>query len=157
MSQEMDHPDIHPRVHPPVLFLFHLCAAYLFGWVLPLPWEMPDSIRYAGFGLILSGLLCGFGAILEMRRARTTLDPHGSVSTLVTGGIYRFSRNPIYLGFLMMLIGFPMLSGMVWGILITPVYALTMNQLVITKEETYLEGKFSVQYIAYKSHVRRWL
>jgi len=118
---------------------------------------MPDSIRYAGFGLILSGLLCGFGAILEMRRARTTLDPHGSVSTLVTGGIYRFSRNPIYLGFLMMLIGFPMLSGMVWGILITPVYALTMNQLVITKEETYLEGKFSVQYIAYKSHVRRWL
>ena len=114
-------------------------------------------MHYAGFGLVIAGLLSGFSAVIELRKAQTTFDPHGSVRQLVTRGMYRFSRNPIYLGFLMMVIGFPLFSGNYWGLCLAPVYAAMMNRLVITLEESYLEGKFQEQYVEYKSRVRRWL
>jgi protein-S-isoprenylcysteine O-methyltransferase Ste14 len=97
------------------------------------------------------------GAFMEFRKARTTLDPHGSVRQLVTSGIYRFTRNPIYLGFLLMVIGFPLNSGFYSGILVAPFFVVTMKRLVIEKEEAYLEKKFRDVYTSYKSRVRRWL
>jgi protein-S-isoprenylcysteine O-methyltransferase Ste14 len=94
---------------------------------------------------------------MEFRRARTTLDPHGSTKQLVTSGIYRFTRNPIYLGFLLMVIGLPLNSGLIWGLVVAPLYMMTMSRLVIQREEAYLEGKFKGQYTSYMSRVRRWL
>jgi protein-S-isoprenylcysteine O-methyltransferase Ste14 len=90
-------------------------------------------------------------------RAQTTLDPHGSVSTIVTSGPYRFSRNPIYLGFLCLLIGFPFIFRNYWGLILSPLLIVLMNTLVIQHEEAYLEKKFGEAYTGYKSRVRRWL
>jgi protein-S-isoprenylcysteine O-methyltransferase Ste14 len=101
--------------------------------------------------------LFGVAAFLAFRKARTTLDPYGRVSAIVTSGIYRFTRNPIYLGFLLMLIGLPLNSGSYWGVVLVPVFLLSMNSLVIEKEEAYLEKKFKDVYSSYKSRVRRWL
>jgi protein-S-isoprenylcysteine O-methyltransferase Ste14 len=61
------------------------------------------------------------------------------------------------LGFLLMVIGLPLNSGLVWGIVLAPLYMLLMTRLVIEKEEAYLEKKFRDQYVSYKSRVRRWL
>ena len=72
-------------------------------------------------------------------------------------GVYRFTRNPIYLGFLLMVIGLPLNSGLYSGIVIAPFFAVTMNRLVIEREEAYLEKKFKDVYTSYKSRVRRWL
>jgi protein-S-isoprenylcysteine O-methyltransferase Ste14 len=75
----------------------------------------------------------------------------------VSSGVYRFSRNPIYVGFLMMVVGLPLTSGFYWGIVLAPFYIMMMNRLVIQHEEAYLEKKFGKTYTSYTSQVRRWL
>ena len=93
----------------------------------------------------------------QFGKVRTTLDPHGSVSAVVTSGPYRFSRNPIYLGFVCTLIGLPLALGNIWGAVLSPVLMVSLYQLVIKHEEAYLEEKFKDVYTSYKSRVRRWL
>jgi len=154
---EQDHPNINRYVHPPIIALFYMLIAYLLGWLVQIPFEAPGPIRIAGFALACIGFLFGVGAFVEFSRARTTVDPHGSVTQVVTTGIYRFTRNPIYMGLLLIIIGLPLNSGFYWGILLAPFFIVTMNRLVIEKEEAYLEKKFGETYTGYKSRVRRWL
>ena len=157
MAKEQDRPNISPMVHPPVVALMFIVIAYFLGRFVALPFSAPAILRYTGLALTLLGFLLGIGAFLEFRKARTGLDPHGSSKQMVTSGIYRFSRNPIYLGFLLMVIGLPLNSGLLWGIVMAPLYIMTMTRLVIEREEAYLEKKFKPQYTDYKSRVRRWL
>jgi protein-S-isoprenylcysteine O-methyltransferase Ste14 len=157
MPEDLDHPNISPLVHPPILALLFIVLAYSLGQIVPLPFTVPVVLRYGGLLLAFVGLLLGISALLEFRKARTTLDPHGSVKQVVTSGIYRFTRNPIYLGFLLFLMGVPLNSGFYWGIVLAPFFILVMNRLVIQKEEAYLEKKFGKAYTGYTSRVRRWL
>lgn len=157
MAQEQDHPNISPMVHPPLVALLFIVIAYFLARFVPVPFSAPPVLRYAGLGLTFIGFLLGIGAFLEFKKAHTTLNPHGSVKQVVASGIYRFTRNPIYLGFLLMVIGLPLNSGLYWGLLTAPLYIITMTRLVIEREEAYLEKKFKGQYADYKSRVRRWL
>ena len=157
MAKEKDHPNINPMVHPPIVAVMFIAIAYFLGRLVPLPFVVPLALRYVGLALTFVGFLLGIGALHEFRKARTTLDPHGSVKKLVTSGIYRFTRNPIYLGFLLMVIGVPLNFGIYWGIGMVPFYIILMNRLIIEREENYLEKKFKKPYANYKSQVRRWL
>jgi protein-S-isoprenylcysteine O-methyltransferase Ste14 len=157
VPKEQDHPSIHKNIHPPLVALMFIVLAYFLGRFVPLPVPAPPLLRYVGLFLTFVGFLLGIGAFIEFRKARTTLDPHGSVKQVVTSGIYRFTRNPIYLGFLLMVIGLPLNSGVYWGIGMAPLYILLMNRLVIQYEESYLERKFGKAYTSYTSRVRRWL
>lgn len=156
MAQQQDHPNINKNIHPPILALISIVIAYLLGWFVPLHFAMPFALIYLGFALIIIGFLLGVGAFLEFRKVHTTLDPHSSVKQLVTAGVYRFTRNPIYLGFLLVVIGLPLNSGFYSGILVAPFFMVTLNRLVIEREEAYLEEKFKEQYTSYRSKVRRW-
>jgi protein-S-isoprenylcysteine O-methyltransferase Ste14 len=151
---QTDHPAINRNIHPPILALIFIGLAILLGWLLPI--ALPAFVEWIGLGLILIGIVLAFGAFNEFRKAHTTLDPHGSVKALVTQGIYQFTRNPIYLGFLLMVIGFPLNSGSYSGLVVAPFFMVTMNRLVIEKEEAYLEKKFGEAYTGYRSRVRRW-
>jgi protein-S-isoprenylcysteine O-methyltransferase Ste14 len=155
MNEHKDHADV--KIHPPILLSFHLCAAFGLNWLLPLPVVFPKILVWIGYALVLIGLGLAFSAASGFMRARTTLDPHGSVSNIVTSGPYRFSRNPIYLGFSCLLIGFPWIFRTYWGLIFSPVFVVLINTLVIQYEEAYLEKKFGEQYTRYKSRVRRWL
>jgi len=157
MAKEKDHPNINPMVHPPIVAVMFIATAYFLGRFVPFPFIVPFVLRYVGLGMTFVGFLLGIGALHEFRKARTTLDPHGSVKKLVTSGIYRFTRNPIYLGFLLMVIGVPLNFGLYWGIVMAPFYIILMNRLIIEREEDYLEKKFKTTYTNYKSQVRRWL
>src|SRR5215216_621776 len=157
MAKEQDRPGINPLVHPPMVAVTFIVIAYFLGRFVPLPFAAPPILRDTGLLLTFVGFLFGIGALLEFRKARTTPDPHGSVRQLVTSGIYRFTRNPIYLGFLLMVIGIPLNSGLYWGIVLAPFFILVMNRLVIQHEEAYLAKKFGKTYIDYTSRVRRWL
>ena len=157
MTKEQDHPNINKNIHPPLVALLFIVIAYFLGRFVPLPFGAPVWLRYLGLLMTFVGFLFGIGALLEFRRARTTMDPHGSVRQVITSGIYRFTRNPIYLGFLLMVIGLPLNSGLYWGIVMVPFYVLLMNRLVIQHEEAYLAKKFGKAYTNYTSHVRRWL
>lgn len=152
-----DHPNINKNIHPPVVALLFIVIAYFLGRFVPTPFVAPPILRSIGFALTFIGFLFGIGAFIEFRKARTTLDPHGSVKQLVMAGVYRFTRNPIYLGFMLMVIGLPLNSGLYWGLIISPFFAMTMSRLVIEREEAYLEKKFKEQYTGYRSRVRRWL
>lgn len=155
MGEHNDHADV--KIPPPVLAVLHIIAAFLLQRIFPL--YLPFAYIFPGIGglFVLLGLGLSFTAVREFARAHTTLDPHGAVSTVVMSGPYQFTRNPIYLGFLCMLIGFPMLFGTWWGLIFVPVFIFLMNALVIQHEEAYLGKKFGDTYISYKSRVRRWL
>jgi len=157
MATEPDRPNISPMVHPPIVALIFIVIAYFLGRFVPLPFSVPAVVRYIGLAMTLVGFLLGIASFLEFSRARTTLDPHGSVKQVVTSGIYRFTRNPIYLGFLLMVIGLPLNSGLYWGLVLAPFHVLAMNRLVIQQEEAYLTKKFGKEYTSYTARVRRWL
>jgi len=157
MSKEQDHPTINRNVHPPIVALIFIAIAFVLGRFLLGSFMAPVVLRNIGFALTFIGFLLGVGAFIEFKKAHTTLDPHGSVKQLVMAGVYRFTRNPIYLVFLLMVIGFPLNSGFYSGMVVAPFFAVTMNRLVIEKEEAYLEKKFKDVYTSYKSRVRRWL
>ena len=153
ISEQIDHADV--KIHPPILLIIHLFAAYLLNRLFP--FAFPNILVWVGYLLVAVGLGVAFSAVTQFIRARTTLDPHGSVSEIVTDGVYRFSRNPIYLGFLCLLVGFPFIFRSFWGLILSPLFILLMNALVIQHEEAYLEEKFGEAYTSYKSRVRRWL
>jgi protein-S-isoprenylcysteine O-methyltransferase Ste14 len=157
MAKESDRPNISPIVHPPVVTLAFLLIVYALGRFVPVPLTVPAMLRYIGLAFAFVGFLLGIGAFIEFMKARTTLDPHGAAKQLVTSGIYRFTRNPIYLGFLLVLVGLPLYFGLYWGIVLAPLYVFLMNRLVIQHEEAYLERKFGKMYMDYTSQVRRWL
>ena len=144
-------------VHPPIIALTFLVIAYLLGRFISIPFVVPTILRYIGVALTVVGVLLGIGAFLEFQKARTTVDPHGSTTQLVISGIYRFTRNPMYLGLLLIVIGLPLYLGLFWGILLAPVFIFLMNHLVIQHEEVYLERKFGKVYTGYQSRVRRWV
>lgn len=154
MSENKDHADV--KIHPPVLTFIFILLAYVVNWFIPLQFEAP-WLKYSGLGLATIGFLLPFIAIREFIKARTTVDPHGSVTNIISSGIYRFTRNPIYVGFVLMLIGFLLNSNTLWGLILSPVLILCFNKLVIEHEEAYLEKKFGEQYTNYKSRVRRWI
>jgi protein-S-isoprenylcysteine O-methyltransferase Ste14 len=157
MDQVQDHPNISRNIHPPVLLLIHVLAAFLLHWLLPPPFGFPKFLEWVGYVLVFSGLGFAFSAVSQFGKVHTTLDPHGSVSAVVTSGVYRFSRNPIYLGFVCTLIGLPLALGNVWGAVLSPLLMVSLYQLVIKHEEAYLEEKFKDVYTSYRSRVRRWL
>ena len=145
------------RIHPPVLTLLHVIAAFLLGSLLPLPVQASSWMRLAGAGLVIAGLALALSAVNQFRRAGTTLDPHGGTTLLITTGPYCMSRNPIYIGYVCFLAGFPLIFESYWGLGLSPLLVLLMNRLVIQYEEAYLERLYNQDYLDFKSRVRRWL
>lgn len=145
------------KIQPPVLTLIHVAVAFLLTWLIPLPLMVPPILRTAGFLLALIGFLLGVGALMAFRSTRTAPDSPRQVSRLITSGVYRFTRNPVNLGFVLILVGILLNAGSYWGILLAPVLVILFNRLVVEREEEYLAQKFGDEYSCYKSKVRRWI
>ena len=92
-----------------------------------------------------------------MRQAGTNVDPYRPATAIVTGGPYRFTRNPIYVGFTLMYVGIFALANALLPILLLPAVQQLMRRGVIEREERYLERKFGDEYLQYKERVRRWI
>ncbi len=150
-----DHAQV--MVPPPMVFLGYLIGALILNWVVPLPTPWIYIMRIVGGLAVVAGILFVSSAFSQMMKTHTSPDPHQSVATLVTEGPYRFTRNPIYLGFFLIYLGFTLFAGTLWGLLASPFLAWTITHMVIHAEEYYLEDKFKDRYIDYKSRVRRWL
>jgi protein-S-isoprenylcysteine O-methyltransferase Ste14 len=143
---------------PPLIFLGYLVSAVVLEWwIAPFPWHTPPALRLFGGFLVIAGFLLAASAIREMRRMHTTPDERQATTVLVTTGPYRFTRNPIYLGFFLVYLGFTLLAGTLWGVLFSPFLIATITRQIIHAEEVYLREKFGDQYNVYTSLVRRWL
>ena len=155
MAENKDHPDI--KILPPVLMLIFLAAAFLMNRLITLRVPAADAVRIAGWAILLVGFALGFAALRELNRAGTSPIPHEPSTSVVTSGVYSFTRNPIYLGFVLIVIGLPLILSNPWGLILIPVMIPAFNELVIKHEEIYLEKKFAGIYTAYKARVRRWV
>ena len=145
------------RVLPPLVFLLPLAAGLLLHRWAPLGLPAADPWRWAAVALVAAGLALMVWAVAVMRAARTTVIPWHEVSALVTAGPFRVSRNPIYLGDLLVYLGVTAWAGSWWPVLLLPVVLLAMTALVIGPEERYLAQRFGAAYAAYRARVRRWL
>jgi len=90
-------------------------------------------------------------------KADTGLEPFDDATTLVTGGFYRITRNPMYLGMFLMLFGVAFLLGSVSALLPLVLFVLVIRYNFVLGEERFLEAAFGQQYLDYKSAVRRWI
>ena len=145
---------------PPLAVL--LIAGLLMGltalWAPALAW--PTQIRIgAGAGILTLGILIAVSGVVAFRRARTTVNPlrPDGASSLVASGIYRYTRNPMYLGMLLVLIGWAVYLARPWALLVLPVFVAYMNRFQIEPEERVLERIFGAEFEAYRRRVRRWL
>ncbi len=145
------------KVEPSVIVFIFIILALLLGRILGGLFPMPQIIQWLGLILSAAGLGLGLLALREFKRMRTFSKSKATSSNLVTTGIYGYTRNPVNLGFLLILIGLPFTGGSYWGILLMPMFIVAMNSLVIQPEETYLESKFKDEFTKYKSKVRRWI
>ncbi|MEP6979203.1 MAG: isoprenylcysteine carboxylmethyltransferase family protein [Nakamurella sp.] len=110
-----------------------------------------------GGGLCAAGVFLTVAGVVQVRRAGTTIVPHRPVTALLTSGVYRFSRNPMYTGLTVAYLGGALLSGS-WGPLLTwPVAILCLQVLVIGPEERYLGERFGDAYRVYRAQTHRWL
>src|SRR5690554_1478681 len=120
----------------------------------PLPFRLILAIIVVavGAGVALSG-------IVSFARSKTTVNPLNpeATTTLVESGVYRFSRNPMYLGFLFVLLGWAVFLGNALAVLMLPGFILYMNRFQIIPEEKALFGHFGNAFSAYSKRVRRWL
>jgi protein-S-isoprenylcysteine O-methyltransferase Ste14 len=119
---------------------------------LPLALAVLAGVIGAGLWLALDG-----SAMVLFRRARTSIVPMKPTTTLVTSGPYRFSRNPMYVGMACLYVALGLSLGVIWALALLPVVLLTVDRLVIAREEHYLKAKFGEAYREYKRGVRRWL
>lgn len=131
----------------------------LIGWLTPaLPWVY--AVR-AGIGLAFGaiGILVALAGVLSFRRARTTVNPMRpqAATSLVASGVYRYTRNPMYLGMLLVLIGWGAFLARPWALAVLPTFVLYMSRFQIIPEERALQGIFGAEFEAYRRTVRRWL
>jgi protein-S-isoprenylcysteine O-methyltransferase Ste14 len=145
---------------PPLVLVFLMAAfMWLATWAVPafgfeLPAHTLFSVSVAVAGAVIGGL--GFASFI---RAKTTVNPMkpDSSSSLVESGIYRFTRNPMYLGFLLGLLGWAIFLSNALGFFLLPAFIVYMNRFQIEPEEKALGMLFGEQFVAYRSRVRRWL
>jgi len=142
---------------PPIIFLLFLAFGYLLNSVYPLPFlAHPLSIIISGIFFVYSGLTAGL-AFYYMIKSGNNVDVRKPAKTLVTKSVYSYSRNPMYLSMLILLIAFSLLFNTLWIVLLIPVFVIVMQKGVIEREEFYLEKKFGNEYLEYKKKVRRWI
>ncbi|WP_422072683.1 methyltransferase family protein [Tranquillimonas rosea] len=134
-----------------------LCIAL--GWAQAALWPVawPGWGRPLGGLLIATGLALMLAAVLEMRRRRTTPLPHLMPSALVRTGVFRVSRNPIYLGDLLLLAGAGLALGSWLALLAVPVLAWLLDRRFIRPEEERLRTAFGHDFERYRAGVRRWI
>jgi protein-S-isoprenylcysteine O-methyltransferase Ste14 len=144
-------------VFPPLLALAILLlgiGAHLFH---PVPLTPRPALRLMGSVSAIAAACLVIGARTEMARAGTNVNPGLPATAIVTGGPYRFTRNPMYLALCLLNLGIGLLMGDLVPTLLTLVLAIILHFGVIVREERYLERKFGVVYSAYRGRVRRWL
>jgi protein-S-isoprenylcysteine O-methyltransferase Ste14 len=142
---------------PPLIYLAGLIVGFGLEALLPGA-SVPGVVRWVGGGvLVVAGatLLASFNTAFS--RKGTAAEPWKPTTAIVTGGPYRFTRNPAYLAMALLYIGIALLAGALWVLVPLPVVLVVIDRGVIAREERYLERKFGREYTDYKAGVRRWI
>ena len=145
------------KIPPPIVAIFiGVCIYFSRDW---LPSFTSDYLFYAGLGCELLAVVINLTAIFAFIKNKTTINPvkPHTATSLVTSGVFAFSRNPMYLGLLLFLFGFALQVNVVGGILLLFLFVLYMNAFQIIPEERAMLEVFGDEYQEYMKKVRRWI
>jgi protein-S-isoprenylcysteine O-methyltransferase Ste14 len=148
------------RIPPVVLVLLFGLGTWMLAQAFPREPLLAGYARnVASAALAVAGLLAAWLGVREFRRARTTVNPlrPDEASAMVRSGVYRCTRNPMYLGMLLLLGAWSLWLGNVFGLALLPLFVLAMNVLQIVPEERALAQRFPEEFAEYRRRVRRWL
>jgi protein-S-isoprenylcysteine O-methyltransferase Ste14 len=142
---------------PPVIFLVSLVLTAGLHFVVPIAKVIHSPIRYAGVILIAVGIWLNLWTDRLFKKRTTTVKPFEEPASLIHDGPFRFSRNPMYLGMVTILVGIAIVLGSVGAFIVPIVFFVTMHFVFITHEEKAMQATFGADFAAYKQRVRRWL
>jgi protein-S-isoprenylcysteine O-methyltransferase Ste14 len=150
---------IFPR--PPVVVLLFIAAGWALNHFVPLgpritPLPPPESAVFGGL-IMACAVAIMFFAFREMVRARTTFRTGEKADALVYTGVYKRTRNPIYLSFTFFTLGLGIATVNPWMVVLAPALLLYLQERVVRREEAYLKERFGEEYADYMRKVRRWL
>ena len=147
------------KIPPPLVTAVAGALMWLLAWMFPalalaIPLQQPLALLLLGLGLVLPLV-----SVWLFIQAKTTIDPTrpGRSAQLVVSGFNRISRNPMYLGMLLVLLGWALWLSSLLALLTAPLFVLYMNRFQIEPEERFLTERFAEQYLVYKASVRRWI
>lgn len=155
MNQKTDRAAV--VVNPFVIYIGLAIIAILLQKAIPL-YRIPSlPAHMLGVLMIALNLVFGLPALRGMFQAKTSPNPSHPSTTLLVSGIYRLTRNPMYVGLTLVFGGLLIFFQNLWGLVFIPLAIWLITKWVILPEEKYLESKFGETYRNYKSSVRRWI
>ena len=141
---------------PPLIFGTALLGGLVLGALLERSGRARAFASGVGALAVIGGLAIGASAIGEFKRVGTNLSPFQPTTALASGGVFRYTRNPAYVGATSIYIGIALLARSVPAFVLLPVALALMDSGVVDREERYLEKKFGAAYRAYRADVARW-
>lgn len=153
-----DRPDI--LFIPPLGFLLAVVLTVVFARWLPLglipafPWWPALMV---GLAIIAFALYTNIGGVLAFKRSGTNVNPYKPALTVVRDGPFRYTRNPMYLGMILFVLGLGLLLSTAWGLIFAVILWAALHYGVVLREERYMTGKFGEQYRELLTVTRRWL
>jgi protein-S-isoprenylcysteine O-methyltransferase Ste14 len=148
-----------PKKHilPPTYLLAAIVLMAVLHFLLPLRRVLTFPWRLLGIVPFLVGVALNLAADRQFTRHGTTVKPFERSTSLITTGVYRISRNPMYLGFVLILLGIAVFLGSLSPFFITVVFAVLMDFVFIQTEERMIATEFGEAWLAYKAMVRKWV
>lgn len=150
----------HPRppwgLLPPVWFLLALVASAALAWIAPLAEAVPRPWNYLGLVLVVAGLALAIAGERQFKRRGTTVKPFQPSTALVTDGVFRYTRNPMYLGIVTTLLGVHIAMAVLSPFLVFVAFAFFLDRCFVRREESMMHAQFGADYDAYRRRVRRW-
>lgn len=144
------------KAQPPVCLLGALGLMLGFHFLAPLTRQPLGGWRFIGLLPLGTGLAINLLADAALRQAGTTVKPGVKPQALLTSGVYGLSRNPMYFGFLLVLLGVAVFLGSATPFIAVPAFAVFLHVRFIREEERVLEETFGARWIEYRRRVRRW-
>ena len=144
-------------IYPPTYFLIAIITMLLLHFLLPITNIVHAPWNLLGILPLVAGAVINVMADNLFHRAGTPVKPFEESTALVTVGLYRLTRNPMYLGFVLILIGVALVCGSLTPFLVVALFALLMDRRFIAREEQMLATKFGAAWQAYQATTRRWI
>ena len=145
------------KIPPPIIVLTLIISIYFSSKKIDLI-NIPFQLEISFFILSL-GILVFINPVLKFIKSKTTINPiqFEETNRLVTSGIFKYSRNPMYLGMLMIIISTSIFYLNIYSILTPFLFVFWINKFQIKREEVFLTEKFGKEYLSYKNKTRRWI
>ena len=154
-AQALDNPGT--RVPPPILLIAVMLVGYGFQQLWALELAERSGRNIAAWALITAGVAILVAGWVQFFQAKTNILHDKPSSHVIQSGLYRVSRNPIYVSGLVLQLGIGLAMNNLWIVLLVPVSKMVFDRYVIAREEAYLERAFGEIYLDYRREVRRWL